>query len=274
MRAVIDTNLLVAALISRPGSTPRKLLGRVRDGQLTLVLSRPLIDEFLDVMSRPKFARYGITPMDVLEFIAGLLSIASIVEITGAPRGCDDPDDDAVIETAEVGAVDYLITGDSDLLADNIRTNLGRNGIEVVTASAFLRDNLASQASKLTIIDQARMVVAVHAGNAIAVSTLERATLVQLINSIRNDIKSGGVILRKRIAEHKTQFAKLQQCGEDGGSSVSKRAALEADISKTADFQRLRHEIMVEIMRVAEDLSNEIARARRQSQRDLRPRHF
>lgn len=90
MRAVIDTNLLVAALISRPGSTPRKLLDRVRDDQLTLVLSRPLIDEFLDVMSRPKFARYGITPPNILEFIEGLLTIASIVDITGEPRGCEE----------------------------------------------------------------------------------------------------------------------------------------------------------------------------------------
>ncbi len=59
MRAVIDTNLLVSAMISRPESTSRRLLDAVRDGRLTLILSRPLIDEFLDVMRRPKFARYA-----------------------------------------------------------------------------------------------------------------------------------------------------------------------------------------------------------------------
>jgi predicted nucleic acid-binding protein len=60
-------------------------------------------------MSRPKFARYGITIGDILDFISELAHAASLVEITGQPRGCDDPDDDAVIETAEVGAARYLI---------------------------------------------------------------------------------------------------------------------------------------------------------------------
>jgi putative PIN family toxin of toxin-antitoxin system len=113
MRAVIDTNLLVSAMISRPGSKSRQLLEAIRDGRLTLILSRPLIDEFIDVMGRPKFARYGITIVDRLDFMEGLLALASFVQITGSTRGCDDPDDDAVIETAEVGAADYLITGDS-----------------------------------------------------------------------------------------------------------------------------------------------------------------
>jgi putative PIN family toxin of toxin-antitoxin system len=83
MRAVIDTNLLVSAMISKPGSTSRRLLEAIRDGRLTLILSRPLIDEFLDVMRRPKFARYGITIGDVLDFIAGPLVLAAVVPITG-----------------------------------------------------------------------------------------------------------------------------------------------------------------------------------------------
>jgi hypothetical protein len=63
-----------------------------------------------------------------------------------------------VIETAEVGAADYLITGDSDLLEDNrIRASLGRIGIEVITASDFLCGSLASPPS--SAIDQARKVV-------------------------------------------------------------------------------------------------------------------
>lgn len=157
MRAVIDTNLLISAMISKPGSTSRRLLEAIRDGRLTLILSRPLIDEFLDVMGRPKFARYGITIGDVLDFIAGLLALASVVQITGSARGCEDPDDDAVIETAEVGAAHYLITGDADLLDSRIQVSLGRMGIEVMTASDFLH------ASRVVpwAIDQARMIVAI-----------------------------------------------------------------------------------------------------------------
>ncbi len=46
MPVVVDINVLVSAMISKPESKPRKLLDAVRGGRLTLILSRPLIDEF------------------------------------------------------------------------------------------------------------------------------------------------------------------------------------------------------------------------------------
>ena len=147
MRAVIDVNLLVSALISRPGSTPRKLLDAVREGRLIPILSRPLIDELVDVMSRPKLARYGVSLRTTLAFVDALLAAGELVEITGAPRGCADPDDDAVIETAEVGAAEFLITGDADLFDDRVRAGLRQSGIEVVTAGDFLRSSFAGAAA-------------------------------------------------------------------------------------------------------------------------------
>jgi putative PIN family toxin of toxin-antitoxin system len=204
MRAVIDTNLLVAAMISRPGSTPRKLLEAVRDGRLKLVVSQPLIDEFLDVMSRPKLARYGITIGIVLDFLESLLAVASLVAITGAPKGCDDPDDDAVIETAEVGAADYLITGDSDLLEERIRASLVRIGIEVITARDFLRGSLAAQLSSTTIVDHARMLVASEVASAITSSAWQQAQLTAVTGAPKEPPVSADVTVALRGYEAKT----------------------------------------------------------------------
>ncbi len=63
-----------------------------------------------------------------------------------------------MIETAEVGAANYLITGDADLLDARIRASLGHLGIEVMTASDFLPGSPAAPRA----IDHARMIVAMR----------------------------------------------------------------------------------------------------------------
>ncbi len=262
MRAVIDTNLLVSALISRPGSTSRKLIEAVRDGRLKPVLSKPLLDELLDVMSRPKFDRYGITIGIVLDFIEWLLSVGTVVEITGAPRGCGDPDDDAVIETAEVGAADYLITGDSDLLDDRLRTNLYRNGVEVVTASLFLRDSLALAASSAIAVEQARMIVACLVGSAIAVSAWQIRKLSTTVDSLFYIVMEAFAVVKQRVAFHKSQQAELQSCEEADPNYTSRRAALDTDVARTAELQKTIACTTTEITRVLGDAVTKLRQKR------------
>ena len=53
MRAVIDTNVLIAALLWR--AAPHALLAQVRSGTLGLVSSPALLAELADVLGRSKF---------------------------------------------------------------------------------------------------------------------------------------------------------------------------------------------------------------------------
>ena len=53
MRAVIDTNVLVSALLW--GGTPRALLEQARNGTVTLISSPALLAELARVLDRPKF---------------------------------------------------------------------------------------------------------------------------------------------------------------------------------------------------------------------------
>ena len=55
MRVVFDTNIFVSALIL-PGSRAEQALTRVVDGSDRLILSKPILDELLTVLSR-KFSR-------------------------------------------------------------------------------------------------------------------------------------------------------------------------------------------------------------------------
>lgn len=57
MRLILDTNVLVSALIQR--SYPYHLLDRVlADPALHPCLSEPLLAEYVEVLNRPKFSRF------------------------------------------------------------------------------------------------------------------------------------------------------------------------------------------------------------------------
>ena len=51
-RAVVDTNILIRALI-KPQGTVGPVVSRLRDGDYTLVYSEPLLDELLATVALP-----------------------------------------------------------------------------------------------------------------------------------------------------------------------------------------------------------------------------
>jgi len=118
MRAVLDTNVIVSAVLS-PGSPPDSILRASRRGALDLVTSAPLLRELDDVLGRPRIAkRLGWTTEERASFITALADFAVIV----APKQKlqvikADPADNRVLEAAIAGSVDYVVSGDRDLLA-------------------------------------------------------------------------------------------------------------------------------------------------------------
>lgn len=139
LRAVVDTNVWVSAAIN-PSGAPARVLAVLRAGHFELVVSAPLLLELADVLTRPRLMRrHGITPNGIDLFIEALRDIGSDVPITGDVHLCRDPDDDAVIETAQVGKADVLVTRDDDLKhAPEVAAALGDAGIMVLTVQRFL----------------------------------------------------------------------------------------------------------------------------------------
>ncbi len=116
MRAVLDTNILVSAVLL-PHSVPRRVFDHViRNARL--LHSDAVISELSDVLSRPKFDRY-ISASDRLEFLAKTVRDAESVEVIVSITACRDPGDNKFLELAVAGSVSHLITGDEDLLALN-----------------------------------------------------------------------------------------------------------------------------------------------------------
>ncbi|MEP7056749.1 MAG: putative toxin-antitoxin system toxin component, PIN family [Caldimonas sp.] len=117
MRAVIDTNVLIAGLLWHGPS--HALLERVRDGALGMVSSPALIAELAEVIDRAKFsailARTNTSRDSVL---AELRQLAEVIEPSPLPQPiCRDPDDDQVLAVALAAKVDLIVSGDNDLLS-------------------------------------------------------------------------------------------------------------------------------------------------------------
>ena len=104
MRIVIDNNVLLSALLWH--GTPYTLFNQVRLGTVELMMSQTLLEEFAEVITRPKFAailqRTTRTPERVLN---ELQALAEMVVAPSLPQPvCRDPDDDAVLACALASA--------------------------------------------------------------------------------------------------------------------------------------------------------------------------
>jgi putative PIN family toxin of toxin-antitoxin system len=117
VRAVVDTNVIVSALI-RPQGTAGVFWRILGEGAFTAVFSPELIDEIAAVLGHSKIrTKYRTNPKD-LEDIAALFALrGDLVTCEERIRICRDPDDDFLLEIAVSGNADYLVTGDEDLLA-------------------------------------------------------------------------------------------------------------------------------------------------------------
>ena len=116
-RVVLDTNVLISAVLS-PSGAPANLLARLVRVRSVLVFSEPTMNELATRMLKSKFDRYVDRSLRV-KFLAELDAVAEIVGITGAPMGCRDREDDMILETALNAEAPLIVTGDSDLLSMN-----------------------------------------------------------------------------------------------------------------------------------------------------------
>jgi len=114
-RAVIDTNVLISALLS-PQSVPAQLVKCLLE-QACLVFSRETFAEFETRLWRPKFDRY-IDVEKRRQLLHHLAAVAQWVLLPAhpLPKYSRDPDDDVFIHTALYGQVQWLVSGDKDLL--------------------------------------------------------------------------------------------------------------------------------------------------------------
>jgi len=129
IRAVIDTNVLVSALISPSGNEALLLLA-VKQGLVRPCFSPDVLKEYSEVLARPKFAfpPDEITALiDLLQRQGDLLHPARLSGISPEPK------DDKFLACAVTAKADFVVTGNRK---DFPRDQLGAT--QVVSAGELL----------------------------------------------------------------------------------------------------------------------------------------
>lgn len=133
LRAVFDTNIFVAAYLSKnPDSPTMELLRRWRQGEFELLYSDDLLVEIDE-----KFSARGIDDEHKDSLLVELRDFATYVEVKPSdvkPVITADPDDDFILACAVVGRAGYLVSYDAhfDVLEGEYR------GIKITEALPFL----------------------------------------------------------------------------------------------------------------------------------------
>lgn len=137
LHVVFDTNVVVSALIFAGGQLSW-LRQAWRAETIIPLLSEATVRELMAVLAYPKFR---LTPDDIETLLADYLPYGrSIhpVSVQAEPR-CRDADDQFFVNLVLAAKVDYLVTGDKDLLALD-----GHLPCAVVTPAVFREKFISS----------------------------------------------------------------------------------------------------------------------------------
>jgi uncharacterized protein len=113
VRVVLDTNVLISALLFT--GAPSGLVPLWQRGAITVLLSRAILDEYLRVLSYPKFQ---LTEDEIRALVEEeLLPYFEVVRPKKRVRAVRrDPSDDKFLECALAGRADVIVSGDGELL--------------------------------------------------------------------------------------------------------------------------------------------------------------
>lgn len=132
LRVVIDTNLVVSALVFG-GNIARLRLAWQADRFIPLA-SKATITELIRVLTYPKFKLTQTEQEDLLSDYLPFCETVVMPEILPVIPKCRDLYDEPFLVLALAGNADYLVTGDRDLL--NLVDHFS---CPIVTAEAFFK---------------------------------------------------------------------------------------------------------------------------------------
>ena len=130
IRAVLDTNVIVSALILK--GPVNQLLDFWKSGKFSLVVSKHLVSEYLRVLAYPKL---GLLAEEIKILVEQELFPFTIpIEVKQIPKIItDDPSDNMFLACAAVGKCHYLVSGDRHLLSLKQYKK-----IPIITVQAFI----------------------------------------------------------------------------------------------------------------------------------------
>ena len=131
MRVVLDTNIIVSALVA-PAGKPAAILDAWLDGKFTLLTCADLVEELRGTLQKPRVAEL-VKPHKAGRLVNQIKKLAEDIDPLPSVERSPDPTDDFLLALSEAGNADYLVTGDKSGLL-----RLGRHrATRIVSAGEF-----------------------------------------------------------------------------------------------------------------------------------------
>lgn len=111
-RVVLDTNIIISSVL---GGALVLILEKWDEKKFTVVVTTDVISEYFEVLNRPKFNLKQETIDKITRYIYQFSEFVVPEEEIRFIE--DDPKDDRFLEAAVSGKVDFIVSGDSHLLA-------------------------------------------------------------------------------------------------------------------------------------------------------------
>lgn len=129
IRIVLDTNILISALLSPQGPPAQVFLMILLESDTQLCVSGDIYAEYEEVIHRPRLNR---SDSEIEATLRTIREKGFWVKPTEKVHACSDPDDDIFLECAQIAAAHYLVTGNVKDFPDAWANT------QIVTARQFL----------------------------------------------------------------------------------------------------------------------------------------
>lgn len=127
MKVVVDTNVIVAGLLS-PNGPPATILNLMLNGKLLPLFDNRVLQEYIEVLGRDKF---GIKAEWIDALIEYIREEGEYVSAEPTTETVPDEDDKAFYEGAVSGGAQYVVTGNKSHFPEDSRV---KNPREFLTA--------------------------------------------------------------------------------------------------------------------------------------------
>ncbi|PWR00572.1 putative toxin-antitoxin system toxin component, PIN family [Leucothrix pacifica] len=140
MKVIVDTNILVAALLGNESGAARKILELSMSDVISPLVGEALFNEYMDILDREDvMQKCPLNGDERLEFLSAFLSCCQWCKIYfGWRPNLRDEGDNHLIELAIAGGAQYIITSN---VRDLKNGELAFDGLSVVTPQQFMKES-------------------------------------------------------------------------------------------------------------------------------------
>ncbi|MEX2349977.1 MAG: putative toxin-antitoxin system toxin component, PIN family [Flavobacteriaceae bacterium] len=111
-KIILDTNVIVSSLIQK--NYPFLIVDHCIDGNAIICLSNAILQEYLEVLGRPKFSKFPDFKSNATFLIVRLSEISESYEPKEKLKIIKDEPDNRLLELAEISKADFIITGNTN----------------------------------------------------------------------------------------------------------------------------------------------------------------